>query len=167
MKAQSHRRSCGAHLLELDLRLRIAGIHQHGDRRHRRHDLLQELQALCAKFGGDDAEAGGVAARSRKILHQACGDRVGHDGDHKGDGPGCSLERLGGRRSAGDDDVDLALHELCCELGQQVNAVVGPFPFDRDRLSFDAAEFTQATDEGLHALRERGGGARNQHPNSG
>ena len=71
------------------------------------------------------------------------------------DGCGRGLERLGGRRSTRDDDVDVALGEFGGEPGKPFGLVLPPSPLERDRAPLGIAELLQPFDQGFGAKRKR------------
>src|SRR5262249_62178905 len=117
-------------------------------------DLLEQLESLAAQVRRDNAEPGGIPARSRKAVHQTRSDRIADDRHDDRYRSGCALESLGGRRAARDQDVDIAPREVGGELRKPLYSVLAPSPFDRDRLPLDIAELPQPIEERLGAKRE-------------
>src|SRR5262245_4002691 len=154
MELQAQRSRRGFQLLELDLSLRICGKQQRRDRGRRRSDLLEQLKPLAGKVRRGDAETGGVPAGSRQTVDQPGRYRVADYRHDYWNGGRRVLERLGGRRPARDDRVELETYQFASQLRQPIGPVVPPPPLDGDGPTFHIAELVQALHQGLGTNRE-------------
>src|SRR5262245_2857976 len=90
---------------------------EHSQAGQGRKNLLQQLQAFGRQFGRKKAGACDVSSWPREAGDEPSSDRVANGSHHNGDRLGCLSRRVGGLRSGGQDDVDLALNELGGECG--------------------------------------------------
>jgi len=81
-------------------------------------------------------------------------DRIADDRHDDRCGCGRALERLGRRRPARNEDVNVARHKVRGERGEPLDFVLPPFPLDLDRPPLDMAEVPQPIEECLGAKRK-------------
>ena len=120
---------------------------QHGDAGGPRDSLLEQPEALGDQLGTDEGRPGHVAVRPRQTGDQPVTDRIGHPPDDDRNGSGCLLSRAARRRAHCNDHIDVASHQVSCQLGQPIQFPIGKSAFDGDVLSLDVTKVAQPLQE--------------------
>ena len=121
----------------------IAGIKHDCQPAQTGNSLTQKFEPLAGNIGRLERQSSDVAARVRKVRHEATANRIDRDCKHDGNIRGRLLERCDGA-SIRDNDVDLVPHELAHDLGDTLRASLRPAILGCDGATLDPAEFTQS-----------------------
>src|SRR5262245_13581630 len=120
----------------------------------------KELEALAGKIGGQNRQAGDVAAGSRKAGDEAGADGISHHRGHDRNDRRSLLGRDDRRGCIGDNDIDLEPDELRRDLRHVLAAAFRPAILDRDGAAFDPPELAQPLHESgnpsVHGQRRAG-----------
>src|SRR5262249_25026992 len=108
-------------------------------------DLLEQLPQFGAHRGFQIREAGDVAARFGKAVHEATADRIGDLREDDWDRPGLRVERGDHRGSMADDQIELQLDELACESADSLGIARAPAVLDPDVAPAAPAELLHAS----------------------
>jgi len=110
--------------------------------------LAQQLKALRPQRGGEEAHAGDVGFRPRKIADETRGDRVVAGGENNRNPAG---RGLGGPQrkvaAGGDQDGDLMPHQLRRHRRELFVVAFGPLERNRDVLAIDPASLGKSLAE--------------------
>jgi hypothetical protein len=99
---------------------------------------------FCRQLGGEEIDAGRVAARSGEAGDEPKPDRVLGNQEHNGNcfgRLGCD-DRSG--RAGRNDHADTPANELGRQRRQPIRLILGPAKLDRDVLALDIAAFFEA-----------------------
>jgi hypothetical protein len=108
-----------------------------------RDQLLEYFQPLRGKGGHKIAEPRQVGAGPREAIDEPGANRI-TDQRHDDWNRACSvLERPGGRRAAGDYDIDAESGEFGREAWNWLGLILGPSPFDDDVFPFYVAKMAK------------------------
>src|SRR5271170_5406834 len=140
---EAERASSGLSLAALLHGCGIAGIKHDCQPAQTGNSLTQKFEPLAGNIGRLERQSSDVAARARKVRHEATADRIDRDCKHDGYIRGRLLE-CSDRASIRDNDIDLLPHELACNLGDALGASLRPAILDCDGATLDPTEFTQS-----------------------
>jgi hypothetical protein len=140
--------------------LGIGRVHQHGYSLCRRHQLVQKLHALSHQLGGEEVDAGDIAAGSIEAGYEPLLHRVATHGENDGDRGGRCLGReRRGRAARCDDHAHFAPHEIGGQFGEPPVLALRPVELERDVLVDVVAALGEAFAESGHLRRPLGGRA--------
>ena len=106
---------------------------------------MQESEPLCHDLGGEEINAGRIAARPGKAGDQAELDRVVASAEGDRDGRGCSFCRLGAEAEAGGGDHrHAAAHQFGHDCREALVLALHPVVLDGHVLALDVAGFAEA-----------------------
>ena len=91
-----------------------------------------------------DRQTGGITARSCQTRDEAAANRVPYIREHDRDDRCRLLRRKNIFGPPGNNNIHFLLHELGNDLGGALAAALCPAKLDRDRTTFDPAEFPQS-----------------------
>ena len=131
----------------------VVGVVDQRDARELRRGLPEQFQPL-AVFRADERD---VAAGARVARDEARLIGEGDAGEHDRDRGRRLLGRPGGRPARGAEDVHGETNELRRELGEALDAPIGPAGLDGDGLALDVPDPAQSGPQGLQ-VREAVGG---------
>ena len=100
--------------------------------------------SLASGIGPLDRQAGGITARSCQTRDEAAANRVPYIREHDRDDRCRLLRRKNIFGPSGNNNIYFLLHELGNDLGGALAAALCPAKLDRDRTTFDPAEFSQS-----------------------
>ena len=111
----------------------IVRVDQHANAHGGRHQLAQQLEALCYQFAGEIVDAGRVAARTGEARDETERDGVLVHGEDNGDRVGGRLGRQCRRCSDGrDHHGDVAVNQIGGQRRQSIIVVLCPAILDGD-----------------------------------
>src|SRR5262245_6939474 len=145
MKLLPKRTGCFLQLLELKVKARIGGVHQHANQRGVRDKLLQKCQTFGHLLGKQPTDASDIAPSSIEVGNET--DRNGDCAGRKShrNSCGCRLGRETRRLSAdGNNDGHLPTHERGRKRRQPVVLTICPAVVDHDVLTLDEASYVQS-----------------------
>src|SRR5262249_53898535 len=121
---------------------RVSIVHVANDRQatQRRGDLAQQFEPLAGKVNTLIRRSSDITARMGQASDQPAPYRIG--GQYENDWNSRSrLFHRGDRTPSGPDNIPLASHELCCELGEALAAAFSPAIFNSKAAAFHPSEF--------------------------
>jgi hypothetical protein len=112
-------------------------MQQDGDARELWNHVPEELEPLTGELGRDLRQPGDVAAGMREACDKPARDRIANGYHDDRDRPGRVLCRFRIGGDGGRDDVDLASHQVCREVGEPLAPAVRIMVLDADVLALD------------------------------
>ena len=131
-------------ILQLGLGIGVGRIDQSAEIAGGRDELRQQPQPLGLERGGEEADAGDVAARPIEARHQAEPQRVAAVGKHHRDG---GARRLGGERglhaAGSDENRHVAADQLRDQSRQTIISALAEAVLDDDVATLDETGLSQ------------------------
>ena len=132
----------------------IAWIYEQRNRYGAGQQLTQQLQPLRQQLRSVQSHAGGIAARPVDASHEAIADWIRADNEEDRNGRGRLLRRPRRHCAPGrDDQGDLTVHQVGCQVRKPRKLTVRPAVLDRDVPAFNIAAFAQALTECIREPR--------------
>src|SRR5262249_19834592 len=140
----------------------IAEIAHDGQAAQIGNDFAQEFEPLGSSIGRLTRQSGDVAAWSRQTGDDAGADRIPRGRNHNRDHRCCLLRREDCWGTLRDNDIDLELDELGCDLGGALLASPRPRIPHCNGATFDPPELTQPLHKSSEPFASSGMGVRTQ-----
>jgi hypothetical protein len=125
----------------------IGGIPEHRGARQSGHDFLEDLQALCARFGRQLRPSREISAGVAKAVDQAGVQRIDGVRVHDRNGLGRVHDGKRRRRRDHDDDVDVQPADLLREVLEALGPAMRVAPLDEEVAPLLIAVFAQGLEQ--------------------